>query len=370
MFLGNTFESVVFAKEIRLNTERLMMNLKFRNISWKEIQWLWSIVKKEFYTDVKENFFLSFLLGDKYISIKKMDKYELPECEEMSIGYDGILKDLRFGKIRSYSGAIKYIDNIPKWDEDYDLIKEVNKYRIAPREEFKSDLEYLEAYKKMISKEDAVVKSEINLPDINFIFNYRQEEMMYSGYVCWGINGYILQYDYTEILADLCRIFKKIAGYIQEAIGNIYLAPHRIELEGPPFGMELSNGIRDRYGELPYDLFLLGGCEWLNYVPNCLSAKHVIRDKGDDRINVQKDVNGYYFVINKPIKDVTIDDKRYIRKEYINPFLMKAEEYISGGAFRLFGERLPIFEEELQIENRIRYDGVTECWVKYVPMDF
>lgn len=74
-------------------------------------------------------------------------------------------------------------------------------------------------------------------------------------------------------------------------------------------------------------------------------------------------MNGKFFIIKKPIREVRIEDKKYIRKNYLDPFLMKARAVLDENigeesVIRSDGEEHPVFDEELQL--RVKKDAFLE----------
>ena len=67
MKINNIIGSATLAEEPYIRQEYLTLNLKFFHITAEELDWLWRFIKKEFYLDIREQFFFRFGSEEKML---------------------------------------------------------------------------------------------------------------------------------------------------------------------------------------------------------------------------------------------------------------------------------------------------------------
>lgn len=373
MKIQNIQGTALFPKEKFISTETLVVETKFRSLSFEDLQWLWFYIRREFIEDIKSDFFLEIEVNEKRVKESIISDYNIVGGEEWYVLYSGEYKDEKFGKIRSFSGADR---RATEKAEKGTVERGLEQFRLKKREKFGSDEEYLEYVRSMVKKEGHPVKSNFVFPDINFIFSYEKTSAdRYRAHFLWNIKGYLLNYELDELAKELYFIFKRFADRIPETIGNIFCGPCRRVNEGPPFCMELYNGIRDRYDALPSEIFLLGGIEWLNYIPYSIMRENDRNNHmkvRDENVIITESRHGRFYIFAKPIRTMTIADRKDMRRKYLNPYLMKGKDFWYTGPesdMRMTGEKLPIYDEELQIIERLMPNGKTEYLIEYSPQN-
>lgn len=377
MKINNIIGSATLAEEPYIRQEYLTLNLKFFHITAEELNWLWRFIKKEFYLDMREQFFLRFGSEEKNVRERYLEQFLLSKQDVNDIWVNGIYKDSRFGKIRSVSGAERFFDERFDRYEEHE-ISESMQDEWKSRADFTDDNDFLRYVRRVLTKENKPVMTNGVWPDISWEFyaEHHEETDEFYGMVEWSMAGELTKYSYDNTAQELWRIFDVISGTIKQVVGNIYLMPFSTS-NGSPFCEVFRFGIRDRYGELPEKLFLLGGIEWLNYVPYDLmkDCKPNVEKLNDSHVVIKRCKNGCFFVINKSIAEVTVEDKRHMRRYYLDKFLMKGREVLtddwgSESGFMIGWKDWPVFEEEIQLYIGTECDGTTVYGVEYVPVDF
>lgn len=377
MKIKNIKGSAILAEESYVKQEYLTLNLKFFRVTAEELEWLWKFIKQEFYIDIKEEFLLRFGSEEKNVKEKYVEQFLLRKQDINDIWADGIYRDARFGNIRSVSGAEKFLDE--RCDKNEEHINPASKQeRWKSRVDFKDDEEFLQYVRKSMNKESKPVMADCVWPDISWEFCAERYDGIdeFYGKIEWSIAGEVIRYSYNEMAQELWEIFSVICRKLKQIIGNVYLMPFSTS-NGAPFCEVFRDGIRERYGELPERLFLLGGIEWLNYVPHVLmtNCRTNLEEFSDLRIIIKECENGCFFVVNKLISEITIEDKKYLRQNYLDRFLMKGRDILDENIgpdsyIKEQGMNLPIFDEELQLYIGTEFDGTTVYGVEYVPIDF
>ena len=70
MKINNIKGSAILSEKTYIKNEYIAMQLKFFHVSDKELDWIWKVVKKEFYDDLREQFFMRFESEDENIKEK------------------------------------------------------------------------------------------------------------------------------------------------------------------------------------------------------------------------------------------------------------------------------------------------------------
>lgn len=381
MYIKSVKKSSVFAREDFVNAEHIDMQIKFHKLTETQVQWLWNVFIKELILDFESDYIIKICINEKKIKQKNIKQVSLPKLEENSIWVKGVFRDVRYKKINSLSGAEKYAD--ARWDRyaviEEECEEEEEKTGICTfknRDSFESDEKFLEHICSVMNEEGASVMCPCIFPDIEWEFQYKEEGNCYSGLLKWTLAGCALEYDYTEISGILYEFIQKLEENLSELIGSIYLISGKYSGIGPAFCEEMRGDIYDKYGKWPEEIFLLGSIEWLNYIPYTLLDRDSKGNMaGDSKVMVTDGMNGKFFIIKKPIHEVRIEDKKYIRKNYLDPFLMKARAVLDENigeesVIRSDGEEYPVFNEELQLRVKKDADGTVMYGLEYVPVSF
>lgn len=379
MHIKSVERSSIFAEEDYVNEEHIDMQIKFRKLTGTQIQWLWSVIRKEFILDLERDYIFRVCINEKNIKLRDIGQIILPESEENSVWVKGVFRDERYKKINSFSGAEKYAD--ARWDR-YAVFDEEDKeeksvtYTFQNRNNFESDEKFLEHICTVMKKEGIPVMSSCVFPDVEWEFQYKNEEGSYFGTLMWTLAGCALKYKYMEISELLYRFILELGNNLPELMGNVYLISGKYAGIGPAFCEELRGDIYDKYGKWPEDIFLLGSIEWLNYIPySLLDGISENKETEDSKVLVKDGLNGRFYIIKKTISEVGIEDKKYMRKKYLDPFLMKAraildEDIGEDSVIRSDGEEFAIFNEELQLCVKKDMDGTIIYGVEYVPISY
>lgn len=247
------------------------------------------------------------------------------------------------------------------------------------RKRFISDEAFLQYVREKMKEESVPIMESCAFPEISWEFraNCHEEVNEFYGYMKWTVAGEMIEYSYNSIARELSDFFLVIAEHLKQSNRECFFMPYSTSSGGSPYSEVFRFGIRDKYDKLPEDLFLLGGIEWLNYVPFDLMRDYVVSDENycDTRICIRKCVNGYFFIINKSIADVTIEDRKYMRKCYLDKFLMKAQTILAEDLgeteeIKTQGENLPVFDEELQLYVKREDNGTVVYGIEFIPVDF
>lgn len=376
MYIKSVKRSSVFAEDEFVSAEHIDMQIKFQSLTEIQLQWLWNEVRREFILDFEKDYILKVCVNEKRIKLSVIEQIILPKLEENSIWLRGVFHDERYKKGKSLSGAEKYAD--ARWDKFDASEREEEKidiYTFKNRDKFENDEAFLKHIRTIMNKERVPVMNPCVFPDIDWEFQYKKEGELYSGELMWSLAGCALEYDYVEVSEQLYDFIQKLEKNIPELIGIIYLISGKYSGIGPAFCEEMRGDIYDKYGKWPEDIFLLESVEWLNYVPYSLLGDDVKKKvEEDQRVELINGLNGRFYVIKKPICEVRIEDKKYMRRKYLDPYLMKAraildEDIGEDSVIRSDGEEYPIFDEELQLCVKEDTDGKTVYGVQYVPIE-
>ena len=143
MKINNIIVSAILSEKTYIKNEYIAMQLKFFHVSDKELDWIWKVVKKEFYDDLREQFFMRFESEDENIKEKQLDHFLDKKSDENDLSAEGEYKDSRFGKIRSFSGTEKFFDK--RYDTDLeDEDPETIEKPLKGRRKFETDEAFVE----------------------------------------------------------------------------------------------------------------------------------------------------------------------------------------------------------------------------------
>ena len=374
MKINNIKGSAILSEKTYIKNEYIAMQLKFFHVSDKELDWIWKVVKKEFYDDLREQFFMRFESEDENIKEKQLDHFLDKKSDENDLSAEGEYKDSRFGKIRSFSGTEKFFDK--RYDTDLeDEDPETIEKPLKGRRKFKTDEAFVEYVRDVMKKDSFPMQVKCVYPDIVWGFHAERcdESDDYYGYLSCSVAGELFDFQYDEVAQELQKVFWKISAQIKQVTGNIYLIPDSVSSYGPPYSELFAADLSEKYDVFPDGIFLLGGIEWFNYVPYDLLNKYELNfaENKDNQVILKKSENGYSFIINKSIAEVTVEDRKHMRKNYLDSFLMKAPAVLvydlEDEQLKEQGQNVPLFDEELQlhVEN---WNGRKMYGIKYVPM--
>lgn len=369
-------KSAIFAEETLINTEHLKLYMKFQNLSRNELEWLWEKIVSEFLLDSKDEYFWDILCNDKNLKPKYIENLsEFCENNEGDIMVDGIYRDSRYERIRSYSGVLRYFNKRYDELEDIDFEKDDPTYIFWPRRRYATDEKFLEAACKTLERAGKEVKEIIVFPDLdwNFVYYKSETKNTYDARLTWNIAGYVVDYDYENLIEQLQIFLREIDETITESLMLLYTSAALTSRGEPPFAELLYNDLFEAYGKDPVELFLLGSIEWLNYVPYSILKKEQ-NLVSDEETDVKKGKNGVWFQMKKPIRKVTVEDQRHMRKKYLDTYLMKArgalsEEVYRESRLRGCGENYPIYRDEIKVLVTQINDTDVMYGLEYVPLE-
>ena len=89
MKINNIKGSAILSEKTYIKNEYIAMQLKFFHVSDKELDWIWKVVKKEFYDDLREQFFMRFESEDENIKEKQLDHFLDKKSDENDLSGRG-----------------------------------------------------------------------------------------------------------------------------------------------------------------------------------------------------------------------------------------------------------------------------------------
>ena len=310
---------------------------------------------------------------DKIIKLKNVEKYFLKNKRESSVIGGMIVKNGLDPAITSYAKAEKYFDrklDLCLEDEEEDFLK--NRAGLLPRSRFIDDESFIKHTRRCLAK-DVSIQIQNCLEDLDFHISFNKNKGgLYNGEFTFTCRGYTVNYQYADMIESWKTFIFLVSNHVKNMLANIRLIKSSEVIFGD-YIVLIREGVNEKYNDKdPWEICLLDNIGWFNYIPNTIISERII-NKGDSNIVVREETNGVCIWLKKDIKNLATADILYLRKNYLDQYLLKGRCIIDDdvdeySTLKNDGEIYPFYEEEICLK-KTRECGRTLYGIEFVPLE-
>ena len=307
---------------------------------------------------------------EKILKQKAVKRYLLRNKTECSIVGEMIVKKDLNPTITSFTKAKKYFEKKEEsyLDDDEDFPK--NRAGLLSRNSFIDDESFINYTKKCLKK-DFNIQSRGGCVDLSFMFFMQENNKgLFDGELIFLCEGYTIDYQYNDTL----ELWKSFVFKLGEDIDNL-LATISLN-KGDELQEKYIDLIRDeiyeKYEKEPWEICLLDNIGWFNYVPKSIIKREIVNND-DHNVFVQERTKGVCISLNKDISDLKTSDILYLRRNYLNQYLLKVkcildDEVDEYSCLKNQGELYPFYDEEIYL-IKIRDCGRILYGIEFNPSE-